>query len=48
MHSMQQKLVFSSISRHLCPQGEVVNAEEGFIWFGTPPSPVFLRETYAR
>ena len=47
MHSMQQEFLFPGLSRHLCTQGEASDANEGFVWFGTPTSPVFLRKAYA-
>ena len=40
--SMQQKLLFPGVSCHLCTQGEAFDANEGFIRFGTPTSPVLL------
>ena len=44
---MQQELLFPGLSRHLRPQTEVSDANEGFIRLGTPSSPVLLRETHA-
>ena len=42
VYSMQQELLFPSVSCHLCTQGEAFNANESFVRFGTPTSPVLL------
>ena len=42
MRSMQQELLFPGVSCHLRAEGEAFNANESFIRFGAPASPVLL------